>query len=459
MYKSVWKPTNYARDGYVSNIVNDTIDDTDDDVEVDETFPGLSTHHLDLASLYMIPLLESAEGELGDEIIDTEKTPLDRPKAKRRASYKLKNTNSNWSTAVALIKGMVGVFILYLPFLVSKTGIVFGTIFILMFGSLSTWSMLLLSECSDATGCQHYGEIGTEALQNPWGQRFVDISIFLSQLGFCISYYTYVSSNLLSFPLVDSVLTSHFSNICRNEIVLVCLQILLYVPLSWVRRLSRLSQTLVFANVFMVSGVLITYGYSAYNLISTEPKPVEAFNLQGSVIFLSSFVISFEGIGLVLPIKESMANKQDFSGILMKVMFGVSTVYALFAITIYLSFGANTSRFATLDLPENVIGGFVKLAYCGAIFLTYPLMLFPAIHLLERILFKGWKKSSFTTTMKNVERSVVVVLTAVVSATVSAKRFDSLISLIGSICVIPLSFVFPALFHMILCSEKGKWTW
>eukprot|EP01041_Mallomonas_annulata_P001571 gene1571-3038_t len=316
--------------------------------------------------------------------------------------------NSNWRTTVALTKSMVGTFVLYLPFLLSKAGLLLGGSLLLTIAVLSTFCMYLVSECSDTTGCQHYGEIGALAI-GVLGESAVDLSILLSQLGYCIAYYTYVSTNIISsFPSIQNN-SLNKSNILTTSTLLIILQVLVYVPLSWFRRLSHLSKTLLFANIFIFTGFFVTFLYSTYNLIQTGPKPVQLCETDGIPLFISSAIIAFEGMGLVLPIKHAMIESNSFNTVLFQVMSFLATLYLCFSVCTYYSYGADTKRFATLNLPENAL----------------------AINIIERYIYPiSMLKNNMTKTIKNVVRTLVVIFTAFVATHVSTERFDNFVTLI-----------------------------
>lgn len=368
--------------------------------------------------------------------------------------------NSELTTAIILTKSMIGTFILYLPFLFSKVGIIYASSLLILFALLSVWSMLLLSECSDVACSQHYGEIGAIALKTIWGQRAVDTSIMLSQLGYCISYYTYVSVNISSCL---TVLGFHERfGFVVNTYGLIFLQLLVYVPLSWLRRLSHLRYPLLMGNVLIFTAFLITFLCSVATLAESGPKEIVFINSPGLAQFISSTVIVFEGTSLILPIKFSMQNENNFKSVLFTVMLFLAFVFLAFSTVTYLAYGINTQRFATLNLPSNIFGTFVKILYCMAVMLTYPLQLYPVTQIIETSLFPStigcpkWlpEKSTIKTAIKNVIRTLVVLGTAVVSLAISTKRFDEFIALIGALCVIPLAYVFPPLFHLILCGYR-----
>lgn len=60
------------------------------------------------------------------------------------------------------------------------------------------------------------------------------------------------------------------------------------------------------ANVCMWVGLVLIAGIDADHLINDGPEPVLLYNPDTYIIFLGAVVVCFEGIGLVLPLRDSM---------------------------------------------------------------------------------------------------------------------------------------------------------
>ena len=60
------------------------------------------------------------------------------------------------------------------------------------------------------------------------------------------------------------------------------------------------------ANVCMWLGLILIVGIDSELLIREGPEPVLLYNPDTFIIFLGAVVVCFEGIGLVLPLRDSM---------------------------------------------------------------------------------------------------------------------------------------------------------
>uniref|UniRef100_A0A7S2V727 Amino acid transporter transmembrane domain-containing protein n=1 Tax=Fibrocapsa japonica TaxID=94617 RepID=A0A7S2V727_9STRA len=94
------------------------------------------------------------------------------------------------------------------------------------------------------------------------------------------------------------------------------------------------------------------------------------------------------------------------------------------------------------------------MMYVLAIIFTYPLMLFPAVQVMERIInSKVAVPPQRRLAVGNTLRVAVVLLTFVVSK-VAGRWYDQFTALIGALCACPLALVYPPLFYLRLLWHK-----
>uniref|UniRef100_H3GRP2 Amino acid transporter transmembrane domain-containing protein n=2 Tax=Phytophthora ramorum TaxID=164328 RepID=H3GRP2_PHYRM len=166
-------------------------------------------------------------------------------------------------TIFTIFKSFIGSGILFLPKGFQNGGMLFSIVGLCVSAALSTFCMLRLVECSSVllrSRNHHnisYGIVGEKAFGN-LGRRAVNVSLVLSQIGFCCSYLIFVEKNigevlLHAFNVGSSTTTSSWT--------LILLQIPLYTPLAWVRRLEYFAATSLFADVLIVFGLVYILTY------------------------------------------------------------------------------------------------------------------------------------------------------------------------------------------------------
>ncbi|CAM9305474.1 unnamed protein product [Laminaria digitata] len=359
---------------------------------------------------------------------------------------------------------MVGSYVLYLPRMFAEGGMVFSAAALAVLSLASTYNMLLLLRCRELlarrgiSACS-YGQVGYTAYGR-MGWIGVDVSLFLSQVGYCVVYLIFVAQNL--GPLLRRALPSQYGWLV-GTLALMVVQAFIQVPLSWVRRLKYLGAGMLVANACVVGGLLLILIEVARKLVEdgaageTSGGGIVLVNPGDCLILLGSVVGCFEGIGLVLPIQDAMdlRVRDRLPAALCWSMAGITVFFVSFGAAGYLAYGRDVANFITMDLPEGtIVGASVRVMYSVGLVLTSPLQLFPAVKVLERIL---WPEASSDASkklpdgrrkwLKNLLRAAVVAVTVVI-ALVAGNRFDSFVGIVGGVCAVPLALVYPILFHL-----------
>ena len=86
--------------------------------------------------------------------------------------------------------------------------------------------------------------------------------------------------------------------------------------------------------------------------------------------FFGVAVYCFEGVGTVVPIERSMADRSAFPRVLAGNMTVVTSLYFLFGAAGYYAFGGNTLEIITLNLEQGTLPDIVKTALCIGLFFT-----------------------------------------------------------------------------------------
>ncbi|CAI5717327.1 unnamed protein product [Hyaloperonospora brassicae] len=364
-------------------------------------------------------------------------------------------------TVFTILKSFIGSGILFLPKGFQNGGMLFSLGALSVSAILSTFCMLRLTDCSNFVQRERghinvsYGLVGEKAF-GKMGRVAVNISLVLSQLGFCCSYLIFVEKN------IGEVILAAFGiqrTTASSSLTLIVLQILLYTPLSWVRRIEYFALTNLFADLLILFGIAYIISYTVQTLDDAIPDSStwENFNSKSWAMLLGTAVYCFEGIGLVLPIYDAMDHdtKHKFPRILAYTMMFLVTLFSVFAGLVYAAFGQNTQSVVTMNLPSaqvSVATMSVQITYSVALVLTYPLMLYPVIKILEGYLFPSHSQKGYWRWEKNGFRFALVCLTAAV-AYYGKEELDNFVALIGGFCSVPLAFIYPCLFHSKLLEE------
>ena len=162
-------------------------------------------------------------------------------------------------------------------------------------------------------------------------------------------------------------------------------------------------------------------------------------------------VYTYEGIGVILPIREVTADKENYYKLLCITVSFIAGLYIIFGEFTMLAWG-DTEDFdeplITSSLPsKNVVTYIVKILFSFNLFFSYPLVIHPANLVVESWLFEGWPKSRKRQMSKNVSRTVIVALSCVVALSVW-DYLDRFLSITGALTCIPVAFLIPAGLHL-----------
>ena len=138
----------------------------------------------------------------------------------------------------------------------------FSSLVLAFFGLLSFWCYLILIHAKLATKVSSFGDIGLK-LYGKWLQQLILTSIVISQIGFVAAYIVFTSENLKAF--VGSVTSIDTSDI--HIMYFIFIQLIIFLPLSLIRDITKLSLLALLANVFILVGLVTILYYSFYELL------------------------------------------------------------------------------------------------------------------------------------------------------------------------------------------------
>lgn len=344
---------------------------------------------------------------------------------------------TNIGAALLLLKSFVGTGVLFLPKAYLNGGMLFSNLVLLGVASLSYYCFILLINTRMKVEGS-FGDIG-DILFGRFMRNLILTSLVLSQIGFVSAYIVFTSENLQAFILAVSR--------CRTFIdikFMVMMQLIVFLPLSLVRNISKLAWTALVADFFILLGLVYLSYYDIATLVDNGVSDIVQFNSRDWTLFVGTAIFTFEGVGLVIPIQESMKKPADFISILGIVMVLITGIFLSMGALSYAAFGSATRTVVLLNLPQdNRLVNAVQFLYSLAILLSTPLQLFPAIRIMENELFtRSGKYNPWIKWQKNVFRFCLTIGCALL-AWGGAGDLDKFVALVGSFACIPLVYVYP----------------
>ena len=388
------------------------------------------------------------EEQLGDEANGSDQEPdegsaLLTPgtSGRRKRRHKERGgsgNNTSFGAALLLLKSFVGTGVLFLPKAFLNGGMLFSCLVLLGVACLSYYCFILLVNTRLKVDGS-FGDIGG-VLYGKKLRALILASIVLSQVGFVAAYIVFTSENLQAFVLAVSK--------CKAFIdikLIVLMQLVVFLPLSLIRDISKLGFTALIADAFILLGLVYLYYYDVSTIAHAGGvSDIVAFNSHTWTLFIGTAIFTFEGVGLIIPIQESMRQPKRFPGVLALVMVIITVIFLSMGALSYAAFGSTTKTVVILNLPQDdkFVNG-VQFLYSLAILLSTPLQLFPAIRIMENELFsRSGKYNPYIKWQKNIFRFFLVFMCALI-AWGGAGDLDKFVALVGSFACVPLVYVYP----------------
>ena len=350
---------------------------------------------------------------------------------------KIKGENTPTGAVLLLLKSFIGTGVLFLPKAYLNGGMMFSNVILLGVAALSYYCFILLVNTRLKVEGS-FGDIGG-ILYGRWMRVLILTSVALSQIGFVSAYIVFTAESMQAFVLAVSK--------CRTWIdikFMVLMQLVVFLPLSLIRDISKLGLTSFIAEVFIAAGLLYLGYFDIYTMANNGVADITNFNPRDWTLFIGTAIFTFEGVGLIIPIQGSMKNPAKFPPVLAGVMIFITVLFMLMGALSYAAFGSATKTVVLLNLPQDSkFVNAVQLLYSLAILLSTPLQLFPAIGIMETKLFpRSGKNNPYTKWMKNIFRFFLVVVCALI-AWAGAADLDKFVALVGSFACVPLVYVYP----------------
>ncbi|KAK7791681.1 hypothetical protein R5R35_002051 [Gryllus longicercus] len=278
----------------------------------------------------------------------------------------------------------------------------------------------------------------------------VDIFLCVTQLGFCCVYFVFIAEN------IKQVIDVRFPD---YQLDLHLHMLFVFVPIllsCWIRSLKYLVPLTSIANILMAAGIVATLYVVVQDLPPISSQEYVA-HWSTMPLFFGTAIYAFEGIGLVLPLKEQMKRPAQFASPLGVLNVGMVCVAALF-ITMgflgYLRFGDKVLGSITLSLPQDeLVSQCIKLAIALAILLTYALQMYVPVSIIWPGVEKRFGPFRYPVFAELLFRSLLVILTFVLAEAV--PELELVISLVGAVSSCALALLFPSLIDIISRWEEA----
>ncbi|XP_076296414.1 proton-coupled amino acid transporter-like protein pathetic [Lasioglossum baleicum] len=380
-----------------------------------------------------------------------------------------KDANSDVGALAHLLKSSLGTGILAMPNAIRNGGLLFGGIGTIIIGFICAHCVHILVRSSHvlckrtktpqmtyaetAEAAFRYGPKPVRPLANI-SRMFVKTALCATYVGGACVYVVFIASSIEQVANYNSGM-----EISSRYYILALIPAVLL--LGQIRSLKYMVPISMVANICMMAGFAITLYYIFRDIQFSSNVKLIASAAQLPTFF-ATVIFAIEGIGVVMPVENSMRNPEHFLGcpsVLNITMSIVVALYAVLGIFGYLAYGEDVKASITLSIPiGEILGQAVKILIAVAVLFTYGLQYFVPMEIMWAAI-KDKCSHKYQGLCETLLRAFVVMFTVVVALLV--PKLEPFISLVGAIFFSVLGISIPAVVETISCWEGhlGPYKW
>ncbi|XP_076623501.1 solute carrier family 36 member pathetic [Colletes latitarsis] len=378
---------------------------------------------------------------------------------------KVDNPTTDCDTLTHLLKASLGTGILSMPMAFKNAGLLVGVFATILVAFVCTHCAYILVKCAHVLYHKtrrtemSFADVAEVAFATgpEWTRKFskpmrylIQISLFATYFGTCSLYTVIVAANFKQ-------IIEHYKDPEAGQFSIRLMTACLLVPmilLSWIPNLKYLAPVSMIANIFMGTGLGITFYYLVWDLPPLSDVPLFA-PIENFPRFFSITIFAMEAIGVVMPLENNMKTPQHFVGIcgvLNKGMSGVTLIYILLGFLGYIKYQSNTMDIITLNFPtEEIPAQIVKILIPLAVYCTFGLQFYVCLDIAWNSLKHRFQKKPL---LANYILRTVMVTGAVLLAVI-LPNIEPFIGLIGAFCFSILGLLIPVFVETVTYWDVG----
>lgn len=380
---------------------------------------------------------------------------------------------SNFETIIHILKGNIGIGVLTLPMAIRNSGLIFGSIGLLLIAYICVYCMTLLVKAAHKALRNRenvlfldYADTAKATFIDAGGnwlscasfiRKLLNTFLCLSQLLSNAVYVLFIAQNIK--PIIAHYGGPIMENLNYRFYILMVLPPMLAI--CSIRSLRYLSPCSIVANVcqFVGLGIVFYYIFDALPNSSSVAWVAKADRLP---LFFGTAIFAIEGISVVLPIENQMRRPKDmlgWNGVLMTSMGLVAALYVAMGFYGYLRYGEDIKASITLNLPpEDIAAQIALFLFSLSIFFSYALQFYVLIEILAPNVIKPLVSERWYSIVEYIVRIVLNIITFALAATV--PWLDLVVALLGAVKMSTLSIMAPAIIDTASnWSNLGRFRW
>lgn len=297
-----------------------------------------------------------------------------------------------------------------------------------------------------------YEKIIHLVIKEKWVINLSSFMMACMQIVFCIG------GVLFSVKLLNhSMCIGKVDALCNHDKLITLISFVIAAPTFFVKDLTFFSN-LTFISTGVVLCLVSCITWKAGKFLTVRGQAVQS-QIEWSKIPSAFSVVSYalEGIGMVIPVKNSMRDQSKFWNLTVVSVLLVSVLYLVPTLIMSAAFGIGTKQIV-LDnfIEESPLVHALALVYIGCIFMTYPLNLFPVYTVMLNTKWSrdyiGKYDEASNPQRKDKIKNVLLIsrifcMAVIFIITISGPNLVPFLSLAGAIFIGAFGYFFPVLIY------------
>jgi solute carrier family 36 (proton-coupled amino acid transporter) len=288
-----------------------------------------------------------------------------------------------------------------------------------------------------------------------------DLAIFMSQTSFVIAAIYFIASQTLR--LIDFLRIEQGLVPFGESYKWVSLPIIfsIIMPMLAVHKPQKFAKAHFFADCVILFTLAVILYFAAQSVQAngwlSQSLPLVDTSMWPNVFGFAVF--TFEGVGIVLPIQDMTANKQNYFRVVCITVSAIGFAYVAFSeFCLYAwhdRFRADAPLIFEYLPRDNILCQGLVLIYNVNMVISYVLVSYPANKVLDRLFLSEMKSGPEKRAYKNVLRCSLLLVVIVIALTVWDK-LNTLLAIAGSLTCTPIAFILPPMFHYKVCAQTKR---
>ena len=357
--------------------------------------------------------------------------------------------SSLWKAMVNLITAIEGTGLLGLPYVIAQSGLV-AVAALVAIPFIAYYTGTILVDClydNDDAGERVRVRSNYKELGKACSPRFGGIIVGAVQL---IELFLLASLYLV---LCASLSSSTFPELPLSQKVWMVIAAAVGLPAIFVKNLSQVAWMSLLSVIALLVAVVAVLAYGIAHHSAWVPSDILVWDIEGVPVALAIIIFSYICHPILPVVEASMKDKSQFRAMLTLSFIAVAILKVGFSVCAFLSFSSNIQDVIVNSLPMGILRRIVNGVLIVNVLFSYPFLVISIIQTIE----ESVSAESFSFKIPDIVWFIGIrVFTNFLTLlpAISIPHFALFMAFVGSLTASFVSFILPAVFHLILKKKE-----